>query len=457
MQEGIIVFGLGITGVSSAQALSKLGYKVYVYVDQRDEKYRASLEELKDFEVEGIEDVDNINWSEISYLLKSPGIKLDNPFILLAQDKGVEVVSDIELAYRIWRNIKFVAITGTNGKTTTTHLVSSILTAASINNKMVGNVGIGLLAEVVKWGLDYVYVLEMSSFQLATSSTFRAPVACLTNITADHIDWHKSLEEYVKAKLQITKNQTSDDLIIVNADDPSSELVKEITKAQIREVSTNKSVEKGTYCLGEDIIIDGVMSIIKKSDINLVGEHNLQNTLFAIELSKGLGVEEEFIRQGIRNLIPIEHRIEKVTNIKGVDYYNDSKGTNVDSTVKALDGFTEPIILIAGGYDKNADYSSLFENRSNIKKLILFGQTKYKIRDHASSHGLDSIICDDLTQAVNLAYSNADKGDVVLFSPACASWDMYKNFEERGQHFKNLVKGLIWKNCFEKCLISIGL
>ncbi len=441
-KQKIIVFGLKITGISSAKALSHLGYEVLVYADKKDEDFYKALDELKEYKVEVLEDLDSLDFSEIAYLLKSPGIRLDNPLIKLAQENDLEVVSDIELAYRLFKDIKFVAITGTNGKTTTTHMVSSILTHANIKNKVVGNIGVGLLWQIVENGLDTVYVLEISSFQLASSSSFRAKIACLTNITPDHIDWHGSYEEYTRCKLQITASQTPDDIIIVNADDHSSKLVKDITKATVREISSQRPVEKGTYCIDEYFYIDGEKSIISKSDIKLVGRHNLENTLFATEVALGLNISQEAIKKGIMALNPIEHRIEEVREIDGVKYYNDSKGTNVDSTVKALDGFENPIILIAGGYDKKADYRDLFRDRTNIKNVILFGQTKYDLEKVAMAYGLNVDLCQDLEEAVKLSKGYAEKGDVVLFSPACASWDMYKNFEERGRHFKQLVNNL---------------
>lgn len=455
MKERIIVFGLKITGMSSAKALSKLGYKVLVYSDNKDDDFYKAISEMRDYDIEVIEALDEIDFTNIKYLLKSPGIKLDNPFIKLAHANDIEVVSDIELAFRLWDDIKFVAITGTNGKTTTTHMISNILTASNIKNQIVGNIGVGLLWQVVNLGLDTIYVLEMSSFQLASSNTFRASVSCLTNISPDHIDWHGSYEEYIRCKLQITKNQTKDDTIIVNADDFSNELVKDLTEAKVREISTKKGILNGTYCLDSDIFIDNKKSIISRSDIKLVGEHNVQNALFAIEASLSMGISQENIKKGIQSLRPIEHRIEETRDIDGVKYYNDSKGTNVDSTIKALDGFSNPIILIAGGYDKKADYRQLFVGRDNIKNLILFGQTKYDIQGVAKKFNLNITICDDLEECVKKANGLAESGDVVLFSPACASWDMYKNFEERGKHFKELVKNL-WKNGIVKGSILTG-
>ena len=438
----IIVFGLGVTGVSSVKALSKLNQKVYIYVDKKDDSYYKSLEDLKEYNFNEINSIEDIDWKTVDLVLKSPGIRLDNPFIILCKQKGIECISDIELAYRLWNNIKFIAITGTNGKTTTTHMVSEILSAGNIRNQIVGNIGVGLLWQIVDKGLDYVYVLEISSFQLASSPTFRAKYSCLTNISPDHIDWHGSYEEYVNAKLNITKNQLEDDIIVVNADDKSSKLIEKSTRAKIKWISSNKEVSNGAYCLGSKIYIDGEESPIERSDLKLVGDHNLQNALFAIVLCHEYGVKIEDISRAIKELKPIEHRIEWVRNIRGVDYYNDSKGTNVDSTIKAIEGFKSNIILIAGGYDKQSEYDNLFVGKDNIKKLILFGQTKYKIEQTAKKYAIDVVICDNLVEAVELASQFATDGDTVLFSPACASWDMYKSFEHRGAHFKELVNNL---------------
>lgn len=442
MKEKIIVFGLGVTGISSAKALSKLNFEVFTYVDKKDDNYFNILEELKEYAVNDIGDLEAFDWAGVKYLLKSPGIRLDNQFVELAKSHDVEVVSDIELAYRLFPQIKFLAITGTNGKTTTTHMVSSILTSAGIQNQIVGNIGVGLLWKVVSLGLDFVYVLEMSSFQLASSDTFRSKIACITNISPDHIDWHGSEEEYIRCKLHITENQRKDDILILNADDHSSVLAKKVTQAKVREISTRRELQEGSYCVGENVYIDANKTPILKSDLKLVGEHNLQNALFAIETCFNYGVDIESIRKGVQAIEPIEHRIEKVREINGVTYYNDSKGTNVDSTIKALDGFKEKIVLIAGGYDKKANYEGLFEARSNIKEVILFGQTKFDIEKVAKNFDIKSEIVGDLEEAVNRAYKVSDANDVVLFSPACASWDMYNNFEERGKHFKELVNKL---------------
>ncbi|MDO5026228.1 MAG: UDP-N-acetylmuramoyl-L-alanine--D-glutamate ligase [Tissierellia bacterium] len=441
-KKRIIVFGLKITGISSAKALSHLGYDVLVYADKKDDDFYRALDELKDYGVKSLESINDLDFSQFSYLLKSPGIRLDNPLVKLARKNNLQVVSDVELAYRLFEDVKFIAITGTNGKTTTTHMVSSILTAANVKNMVVGNIGIGLLWQIVENGLDTVYVLEVSSFQLASSESFRSKIACLTNISPDHIDWHGSYEEYTKCKLQITANQKLTDTIIVNADDHSAGLVEAITKARIRRISSTKKLLEGSYCIDDYFYIDNEKSVISKSDINLVGRHNLENTLFATEVALALGISQEDIRKGIQALKPIEHRIEKVKTLDGVSYFNDSKGTNVDSTIKALDGFDNPIILIAGGYDKKADYTDLFKGRTNIKNVILFGQTKYDIKKVASSYGLQVDLCKDLEEAVRLSKKYGQKNDVVLFSPACASWDMYKNFEERGEHFKKIVNDL---------------
>lgn len=438
----IIVFGLGITGVSSVKALRNLGAKVVVYDSKKDVKYRETIAQLSEFSISEINAIEDIIWDEIDLVLKSPGIRLDQELIVKALENNVEVLSDIELAYRIWPSINLIAITGTNGKTTTTFLVNHLIGTAGHKSKVVGNIGVGILDEVINNGLDTIYVLEVSSFQLASSPTLRAKYAAILNITPDHIDWHGSFEEYKNCKLRLTENQREDDLIILNEDDSYFSEISNSTKAKVRGISSINLVNEGSYCLGDNIYRDGKIISIKRSDLNLVGDHNTQNLLFAIELAMAFGLSEVDIREGIKSFHAIEHRIEPVKSINGVMYYNDSKGTNVDSTVKAIGGFDNPIILIAGGYDKKASYDDLFKGVTNIKEVILLGQTKFDIEKVAKKYNMKTLIVEDLDEAVRIAYDISKQADVVLFSPACASWGMYKNYEERGRHFKELVNKL---------------
>lgn len=440
--KNIIVYGLGVTGISSIKALSQLGANIYVYSDQIDDKFHETIELNKEYITGFFESVDDIDWQPIDLLLKSPGIKMDRPIILAAEKANVDVITDIELAYRLWPELKIISLTGTNGKTTTTSLISHLLFTGGIKNKVVGNIGIGILQEIMEYGKDYVYVCEVSSFQLAASKTFRTKWACILNIREDHLDWHGSLESYVDAKLQLTKNQNEDDLVILNHDDQYYDLTVSSTKAHIRSISTSQELEEGIYCLDNDVFIDNVKTNLKRDNLHLVGKHNTQNMLFAIEIARAFNLDEDTIIKGLESFKAIEHRVEPVKTIKGVQYINDSKGTNVDSTVNALLGFKEPVILLAGGYDKKANYKPLFTTGANIKCFILLGATKFDIAEECENFDQDFIIVENLEEAVTLAKDISMEKDIVLFSPACASWDMYHDYEERGRHFKELVCGI---------------
>lgn len=431
----IIVFGLGVTGKSSIKALYELGAKISIYDDRKYEEYKNSITELEDYISEIIEDYSQLNWSEYYCVLKSPGIRLDNKFVVEANKKGVEVISDIELAYRIWGGDNFVAVTGTNGKTTTTSLISHILNYCGIKSKVVGNIGIGILYEILKNGLDTIYALEMSSFQLSNVEQFKPKIAVFTNITPDHTDWHGSFENYFDAKKNIYKNFKDEDTLVLNKDD------KLLSKLKINANTKYFSlIEKAdAYLDGDEIVIGN--DTFNKNILNLVGKHNIANTLAALLAIQQFDLEFNKVIEALKNFQSIEHRIEFVEEINEVKYYNDSKGTNIDSTKVALSGFENNVILIAGGYDKKVDFDELFEQVDNIKLLILFGDTKYKIHDAAVKMGVNNInIVDNLEEAVQISKENSSKGDTVLFSPACASWDMYDNYEQRGNHFKSLVR-----------------
>ena len=430
----IIVFGLGVTGKSSIKALNELGADIYIYDDRNYEEYKDSISDLEKYKYEIIKDYANLKWSDFYCVLKSPGIKLDNKFILEANKNNIEVISDIELAYRIWGGDNFVADTGTNGKTTTTSMISHILNYCGIKSKVVGNIGVGILFEMLVNGLDTVYALEMSSFQLSNVSQFKPKLAVFTNISPDHTDWHGSFEEYFEAKKNIYKNLSKNDTLILNKDDKL--LVKLDINANVKYFSLN---EKADAYLNSNEIIIGINKF-NKNIINLVGKHNIANTLAALLAVESFDLEFDKVVEAVKNFHSIEHRIEFVTEIEGVKYYNDSKGTNIDSTKVALSGFEKNVILIAGGYDKKVDFDDLFEQTDNIKFLVLFGETKNKIENSANKKGVKNInIVSDLDEAVRICKENSIKGDTVLFSPACASWDMYDNYEQRGNHFKNLV------------------
>lgn len=430
----IIVFGLGITGKSVIKALSNLGAKVYIYDDRPYEELKNDVFSISDYNFEIIhEDVD-INWNEISLLIKSPGIRLNNQFIELALENNIEVISEIELAYRIYGGDNFISITGTNGKTTVTSLIGHILKSAGKKVKIVGNIGVGLLSEMEKSDADTLYVLELSSFQLASTRDFRSKISVITNISPDHLDWHGNFTEYLNSKLNIMKNMKYTDLLIVNKDD---NYLKNLKAKRIEYFSVKG---KADAYLENEYLVSPTLRY-NKNNMQLVGRHNISNVLAAILVAEELAISQEDIRNALDTFKPIKHRLEFISDINGVKYYNDSKGTNVDSTKVALDSFDKNIILIAGGYDKGVSFDDLFNNPDKIKELILMGQTAKQIQDTAIKYGIENInIVKDMTEAVELAYKNAVKDDIVLLSPACASWDMYKSYEIRGDDFRNLVK-----------------
>nr|WP_276939346.1 UDP-N-acetylmuramoyl-L-alanine--D-glutamate ligase [Helcococcus sueciensis] len=430
----ILVFGLGISGKSSVKALSNLGAKVLIFDDREYEELREDVYSIDEYEFDIIQEDVDIPWSELYCVLKSPGIKLKNGLIQEAVSRGVEVITDIELAYRLYGGDKFISITGTNGKTTVTSAIAHILEQSGEKVRVVGNIGVGLLSEIYNYGLDYTYVVEVSSFQLESIRDFRSKISIITNITPDHLDWHGNFENYINAKKNIYKNIKEDDYLILNKDD---EILNKINvNANVKYFSIKEKSD--CYYDGEYII--NAENKFERDIINLVGDHNVSNILSAILACNSFGLKFNQILEGIKTFKSIEHRIEFVSEIDGVKYYNDSKGTNIDSTKKALSGFKKNVILIAGGYDKKIEFDELFEDTSNIKYLISLGETAQKINEAAKRNKvLNSLIVKDLDEAMEKAFDLAEKGDVVLLSPACASWGIYKNYIERGNHFKNIV------------------
>lgn len=431
----ILVFGLGISGKSSVKALSNMGAEVLIFDDREYEQLRQDVYSIDEYDFEIIQEDVDIPWNELYCVLKSPGIKMENQLIQQAISKGVEVITDIELAYRLYGGDNFIAITGTNGKTTVTSAIAHILEESGKKVRVVGNIGVGLLYEMYNYGLDYTYVIEVSSFQLESIREFRSKISIITNISPDHIDWHGSFENYENAKKNIYKNIKSDDYLILNKDD-------EI----LNKINVNANIEYFSLKEEADCYFDGKYIIngedkFDRDIINLVGDHNVSNLLSAVLACKAYGLRFDEIVNGIKSFKSIEHRIEFVEEIDGVKYYNDSKGTNIDSTKKALSGFKNNVILIAGGYDKKIEFDDLFENASNIKYLMALGETAQKINDAAKRSNIENtMIVNNLDEAMENAFKLAKEGDIVLLSPACASWDMYKNYEDRGNHFKQIVQ-----------------
>lgn len=423
-----LVYGLGVTGISSIDAFQKLGATVLVFDESKKPDTDHALSALQS-PPEFVPSVDEVPWDSLDFVLKSPGIALDRPLILAAQDHGVAVYSDLEIAYRLFGADRILAITGSNGKTTTSALLGHLLTTAGIPNIVVGNIGVGMLKAMVESDDDTNFVIECSSFQLASTEKFRPHVAAILNITPDHLYWHKTMDAYVEAKFAITVNQTEDDVLYLNRIDPYAQRAAALTKAQVKWISTDAA--EGQHLLHDE------------DAWHLVGLHNVENALFASALAREAGANGAQIAEGLASFRAVEHRIEFVEKIDGVSFFDDSKATNVDSTVKALSAFAQPVILIAGGMDKKVPFDDFFVAlKPKCKALILMGETKHQIAGWADEAGMaDKVhIVEDMREAVAKAKALATNGDVVLLSPASASWDMYPSFEVRGDEFKSLVR-----------------
>lgn len=444
--KNVLILGLAVSGVSTAKALNKLGAKITVTDMKTEEELKEQLLELKDIEIDYILGSNDVDLSQIDLIIKSPGIPLDIPILKSALDSNIEIVTDVELAYRISKN-KFIAITGTNGKTTTTALTGNMMNKAGLKNHVTGNIGVGILWETVNADENDIFVIEASSFQLESTKYFKPNISVITNITPDHLNWHKTFDNYVEAKKKVLINQGEDDYTILNYDDL---LLREIGKSinsNLIYFSVNNRLEKGVYVEDYQIVINDGIKITKvmdSRDLRIPGKHNLSNALAAVSIGWAMGIETKIIASSLREFEGVEHRIEFVDNISGVKFYNDSKGTNPDSSIKAIEAIDKPIILIAGGMDKGSDFGEFIDSfNDKVKALVLLGETKEKIKDTAISKEFNNIyIVSSIEEAVNKSFELAVPNDNVLLSPACASWDMFKSYEERGRIFKQAVKNL---------------
>ncbi len=445
----VLVVGLGKSGKAAVKALNDAGAIVSIQdastADKLDTQFLQYIqnEEMRTFLGTEPDDV-----TAYEMFVMSPGVPTDLPFIQEAIKKNVEVIGEIELAYRISES-NFIAITGTNGKTTTTSLVGQIFEAAGRNTSVVGNIGNPVIAEAADAKEDHWMITEVSSFQLETIKEFRPHVSAILNITPDHLNRHKTMEAYESTKARITENQTKEDYFVYNMDDSIVGNIALGSKATTVPFSINGEIRAGAYVDDTSIIVKGIDGskhlICDSSDLRIIGTHNIENVLAAAAICYFAGIEVSAIAQGIRNFAGVEHRIEFCGRVDDVDYYNDSKGTNTDAAIIALKALENNIILIAGGDGKQQDFSELaamFEGR--VKSLILLGRDAQIIEDAARAKGFENIYrCKDMPECVRKAAEIAKPDDKVLLSPACASWDMYDNFEQRGRHFKNCIKELL--------------
>lgn len=445
--KNVLVLGAAVTGIPTALELYNMGCNVTLNDCKPLAQLDEYIHELDNLSVEIITGGHPIELaSNCDFIVISPGVPTDIPLVKEAKKIGKEVISEVELAYRMTRT-PIAAITGTNGKTTTTALLGEIMKESGRKTFVVGNIGNPIIKEVKNAAPEDLFVLEVSSFQLETTIHFRPKVCAILNITPDHLNRHKTLENYIDAKTKIFRNQKQEDYTVLNWDDEQTRKLSSLTKSKTLFFSRKDILDEGAYVENGYLTIsykNKKERIIDIKDIFIPGEHNLENALAASLMAYCLGVEAHTIQKVLKEFKGVEHRIEYVTEIDGVIYYNDSKGTNPDSSIKAIKTMTRPTILIAGGYDKGSDFDEFVSYfKGKVKALILLGETADKIKESAEKAGFYNIYkVSDMEEAVKKGKELATPGDCVLLSPACASWDMFKNFEERGNVFKDAVRRL---------------
>jgi UDP-N-acetylmuramoylalanine--D-glutamate ligase len=438
----VLVLGLAKSGVSAASLLHKLE----AFVTVNDQKPLAENPEAQGLLQEGIKVICGSHPIELldegfEYVVKNPGIPYHNPLIKRAVEKGIPVFTEVELAYLV-SEAEMIGITGTNGKTTTTTLLYEILNEGGQRPLIAGNIGT-VASEVAQTAAkDEKMVVELSSFQLMGIQEFSPHIAIITNLYEAHLDYHGDLGEYWHAKANITKNQSEDDYLIINHD--QDHLVKTVgfTKASIIPFSTTQEVEGGAYIKADGIYFKKER-IGDLSSVVLPGAHNLENILCAVAAAKLYGVSNESIMSVLGTFAGVKHRTQFVKEVNGRKFYNDSKATNTLATKSALNAFNTPTILLAGGLDRGNGFDDLIPHLKNVKTLITFGETADKLQQTGEKAGIQTILrVDNVEKAVPAAFENSEEGDVILLSPACASWDQYRTFEERGDIFIKAVHTL---------------
>ncbi|MCR5670245.1 MAG: UDP-N-acetylmuramoyl-L-alanine--D-glutamate ligase [Butyrivibrio sp.] len=446
----VLVIGTGLSGVGSVRLLRQVGALPVMLEENTkvsEEDIRKKLhEEDRDSTQIIIGQISDEVLDEIALTVPSPAVPLDSPTVLRIKDKNIPIWSEIELAYNFSKG-KMVAITGTNGKTTTTTLVGEIMKAHFSSVYVVGNIGVSFAESALEMTDDTVTVGEISSFQLEAVDNFHANVSAILNITPDHLNRHHTMECYASMKENITNNETKEDTCVLNYDNEYTRDFGKRCPAKVVYFSTKEKLMDGLYLEDDEITMataGNPMSIMNIHDMNLVGLCNVENVMAAIAMSLAMGVPLSTILSVIRDFKAVEHRIEFVATKGGVDYYNDSKGTNPDAAIQGIRAMSKPTILIGGGYDKGSEYDEWIENFGDtVKLLVLIGQTKEKIAECAKKHGFNNYIFKDtFEEALAFCTQEAKPGDAVLLSPACASWDMFPNYETRGKKFKEYVNRL---------------
>ena len=444
----VLVFGSGKSGIGAAELLGQVGACPVLYDGNPDLDKEAVLHKtasIKETDIYAGGLPEEVQKS-LDLAVLSPGVPTDLPLVKSFYEQGLPVWGEVELAFRTGKG-RVLAITGTNGKTTTTALLGKIMEDAEDSVFVVGNIGTPYTSKALEMTEDSVTVAEISSFQLETIEKFAPCVSAILNITEDHLNRHHTMEEYIRVKELIVKNQKPEDVCVLNYEDL---VLREFGKNIVPQTvyfSSERRLEKGIFLEDGQIILkteDQEISLVKTDDLKLLGKHNFENVMAAAAMAYYAGVSVESIRKSICEFTAVEHRIEYVTEKNGVVYYNDSKGTNPDAAIKGIQAMNRPTWLIGGGYDKGSSYDEWLNSfDGKVRSLVLIGQTKEKIREAAERLGVCScILCEDLQEAVKICAEKAQPGEAVLLSPACASWGQFDNYEQRGDCFKEYVKNL---------------
>ena len=439
-----LIVGMAKSGVGAAKLLTSVGWEVVI--NDKKTEIPGLSESLAGVPVIWrLGEEPQSLFDGVSLIVISPIIPMTVPFVKEAQARGIEVISEIELGYR-YSHAEFVCITGTNGKTTCTALTGEIFKAGGRHTFVLGNIGVAITEHALDTREGDVVVAETAGLQLEGNVRFHARAAGVCNITEDHLDHFGTMENYIAAKCKIFDHQTTDDIAVLNYDDPVVREMARLTPARVYYFSRKGEVPRGMFVRDGEVIYrdeNGEYPLIRTDEIKIPGGHNLENAMLSSLLALGMGISADAVRETLRSFPGVEHRIEFVREVDGVRYINDSKGTNPDSTIKAIQAMTRPTVLILGGYDKHSDFHELFEHfrGSTLKAIVVLGETKQKILDTARDTGYLGYChaTGTFEDAVSCARTLAASGDAVLLSPACASWDMFDNFEQRGRVFKEIV------------------
>lgn len=442
-----LVVGTGISGLAAVKLLERKQARIILFDSNTELSYEKIQEKLGkpvEFDLVLGEIPDRV-LQRVDIAVLSPGVPMDMPFVAEMQDRKIPIWGEIELAYVAGKGRVF-AITGTNGKTTTTALTGAIMKTYYDSVFVVGNIGLPYTEYALDMREDSVTVAEVSSFQLETIHKFCPEVSAILNITPDHLNRHHTMECYAETKGFIAKNQTKDQVCVLNYEDEILRKMAGEIPAEVFWFSSSRKLERGIWLEGEEIIYcdEEPITVCTIHDMQLLGKHNYENVMAAVAIAMHGGVPLECIRKAVREFQAVEHRIEFVREVGGVKYYNDSKGTNPDAAIKAVEAMVSPTVVIGGGYDKESSYDEWIASfEGKVKCLILLGQTREAIAEAAGRAGFSNVILvDTLEEAVQASREQAVPGDAVLLSPACASWGMFKNYEERGRLFKEYVHQL---------------